>query len=198
MVLTISDLKPGSHNMPWPAPDCTRHAMRRPAAASAPGDATSRNCGCGGDNLSIHAFQQFGPSAWAIEALSSATVSEVRFVQSDRPAAARPTILQIIPRLDTGGAEMATVEITEAVVAAGGRALVISAGGRLAERITAAGGELTLLEVGAKNPVPMALNAMRLARFIEREHVDLVHARSRVPAWSALAAARLTRRPFSL
>ena len=61
---------------------------------------------------------------------------------------------------------------------------------------TAAGGELTLLEVGAKNPVPMALNAMRLARFIEREHVDLVHARSRVPAWSALAAARLTRRPF--
>ncbi|MFQ5625586.1 MAG: glycosyl transferase, partial [Methyloligellaceae bacterium] len=52
------------------------------------------------------------------------------------------TILQIIPRLDTGGAELATVEITQAVVQAGGRAFVMSEGGRMAGDIERAGGEI--------------------------------------------------------
>ena len=54
----------------------------------------------------------------------------------------RPTILQIIPQLDTGGAELATIEITDAVVRAGGRALVVTSSGRMADRVTPAGGEI--------------------------------------------------------
>ncbi|MBN8911214.1 MAG: glycosyl transferase, partial [Rhizobiales bacterium] len=53
----------------------------------------------------------------------------------------RPTILQIIPELDTGGAELSAIEIADAVVRADGRALVLSEGGRLAPRIAANGGE---------------------------------------------------------
>ena len=49
----------------------------------------------------------------------------------------RPTILQIIPELDTGGAELSAIEIADAIVRAGGRALVLSEGGRLAPRIAA-------------------------------------------------------------
>ena len=108
----------------------------------------------------------------------------------------RPTILQIIPRLDTGGAELATIEITEAIVRAGGRALVVTEGGRMADRVTAARGELVTLGAGSKNPLTMWGNAGRLAAIVTREGVDLIHARSRAPAWSALIAARRTMKPF--
>jgi glycosyltransferase involved in cell wall biosynthesis len=108
----------------------------------------------------------------------------------------RPTILQIIPRLDTGGAELSTIEITEALVAAGARALVATEGGRMADRITAAGGEIVTMAAGTKNPVRLLANARLLARLARGEGVDLLHARSRAPAWSALIAARRTGLPF--
>ncbi len=111
-------------------------------------------------------------------------------------AASRPTILQIIPELETGGAELSTVEIAGAIVAAGGRALVLSEGGRLAPKISAAGGEFIPFPAATKNPAHILWNARAIAKFIEREGVDLVHARSRAPAWSALIAARRTGRPF--
>lgn len=107
-----------------------------------------------------------------------------------------PTILQIIPRLDTGGAELATIEITDAIVRAGGRALVVTAGGRMADRVTSAGGEIITLDAGTKNPARMWTNAARLVDVARREHVDLIHARSRAPAWSALIAARRIEKPF--
>ena len=108
----------------------------------------------------------------------------------------RPTILQIIPRLDTGGAELATIEITDAVVSAGGRAIVVTEGGRMADRVTQAGGEIVRLQAGTKNPAKIIRNAGRIASLIRREHVDLVHARSRAPAWSGLIAARRMSKPF--
>lgn len=108
----------------------------------------------------------------------------------------RPTILQIIPRLDTGGAELATIEITDAVVRAGGRMLVVTEGGRMADRVTDAGGELITMTAGTKNPFRIWRNASQLADIIRREHIDLIHARSRAPAWSALRAARGTSKPF--
>ena len=108
----------------------------------------------------------------------------------------RPTILQIIPDLDTGGAERTTVEIAEAIVAAGGRAIVLSEGGRMEGDLAAAGGEFVRFAAATKNPAKLLANATAIARLIDREGVDLVHARSRAPAWSALAAARRTGRPF--
>lgn len=108
----------------------------------------------------------------------------------------RPTILQIIPRLDTGGAERTTVEIAAAIVAAGGHAVVATAGGRMVEQLAATGAEVVPLAADTKNPVRILANAARLARVIGRRGVDVVHARSRAPGWSALLAARRTGRPF--
>jgi glycosyltransferase involved in cell wall biosynthesis len=109
----------------------------------------------------------------------------------------RPTILQIVPRLDTGGAELSAVEISAAIVRAGGRALVLAEpGGRLAPRIIDRGGEVIPFPADAKSPLKLLRNAAEIARLIGRERVDLVHARSRAPAWSALMAARRTRVPF--
>lgn len=104
----------------------------------------------------------------------------------------RPTILQIIPDLDTGGAERTTVEMAEAIVKAGGRAIVLTEGGRMCAEVECAGGEVLIFPAASKNPLRVLSNASAIASLIRRENIDLVHARSRAPAWSALIAARRT------
>ncbi|MGO9743980.1 MAG: glycosyltransferase family 4 protein [Roseiarcus sp.] len=106
------------------------------------------------------------------------------------------TVLQIIPRLDAGGAERTTIDIAEALVEAGARALVASEGGRMANELQAVGGVLIPFPAASKNPLAMFFNMRKLARFVIGERVDLVHARSRAPAWVALGASRIAERPF--
>lgn len=106
------------------------------------------------------------------------------------------TVLQVLPALETGGVERGTVDVAAAIVKAGGRAIVASQGGAMVREIERAGAEHVILPLAGKNPFTLRANAKRLASLIEREHVDLVHARSRAPAWSARAAARRTGTPF--
>ena len=108
----------------------------------------------------------------------------------------RTTILQVLPALDTGGVERGTVEMVQAITAAGGRALVASAGGRMVTQVERAGGEHIAMSLMTKDPLNIWLNAGRLTRLIRRQRVDLVHARSRAPAWSAWLAARRAKVPF--
>jgi glycosyltransferase involved in cell wall biosynthesis len=105
-------------------------------------------------------------------------------------------ILQVIPQLDAGGAERTTLEIAEAVVAGGGRALIASQGGRLEAELAALGGELVRMPVASKNPVTLWRNTGRLIQLIRDEAIDVVHARSRAPAWSAKWAADRTEAHF--
>jgi glycosyltransferase involved in cell wall biosynthesis len=106
------------------------------------------------------------------------------------------TLLQVVPRLDTGGAEQATLDIAAAVQAAGGRAIVASMGGRMEDGLVPSGARLKRMPVHSKNPLVMLGNAVRLARLIRRETVTLVHVRSRAPAFSALWAAKATGVPL--
>src|SRR5687768_13491643 len=94
------------------------------------------------------------------------------------------TILQVVPRLDAGGSEQTTVEIAEALARAGAHALVATEGGRMATAIERSGGEILRLPVASKNPLTLMSNGRALARLIEERGIDLVHARSRAPAWS--------------
>ena len=105
------------------------------------------------------------------------------------------TLLQVIPRLDIGGAEQSTLDVAAAVVRAGGRAIVASGGGAMAARLAQAGGELVSMPVQSKNPAIMIANAIALARLIREEKVSVTHVRSRAPAFSALWAARRTGTP---
>ncbi len=107
-----------------------------------------------------------------------------------------PAVLQVIPRLVTGGAERGTVELTEALAAAGWNAYVASAGGPLEHLISRSGGTHLTLPLASKNPLVMRRNVTALARVIRGLDIDIVHARSRAPAWSAWAAARATGRHF--
>ena len=106
------------------------------------------------------------------------------------------TILQVVPRLGSGGAERTTVEMAAAIVEAGGRAIVASHGGRLEADILRAGGEFVAAPVHRKDPASILSNGRMLARIIRDHKVDLIHARSRGPAWSAAAAARRTGTPL--
>jgi len=114
----------------------------------------------------------------------------------DWPDLSGKTILQVIPDLAAGGAERTTVEIAEAVTGAGGRALVISEGGRLEPALARAGGELIVMKVASKNPVNIRANTKKIAALVEAESVNLIHARSRAPGWSAYIAAQRTETPF--
>ncbi|MEM6943466.1 MAG: glycosyltransferase family 4 protein [Pseudomonadota bacterium] len=111
---------------------------------------------------------------------------------ADRPL----TILQVVPRLGIGGVERGTLEIAEAVVEAGGRALVATEGGQLAARVMRAGGEIVEMNAATKNPFNIWQNAGVLERLVAAEGVDLIHARSRAPAWSAKWAAGRCGIPF--
>jgi glycosyltransferase involved in cell wall biosynthesis len=106
------------------------------------------------------------------------------------------TILQIVPELEAGGAERTTLDIAAALAEAGARALVASDGGRLVSELQAKGGVWIPFPARTKNPLAMALNVGRLMGLIRVERVDLVHARSRAPAWVALGASRRTKTPF--
>lgn len=106
------------------------------------------------------------------------------------------TVLQVIPHLDTGGAELACVEIAEALVANGHRALVAGRPGRLTAALKAVGGAFLPFDGMTKSPISMWRNAGVLEKMIGDNHADLIHARSRAPAWSARLASRRTGIPF--
>jgi len=107
------------------------------------------------------------------------------------------TILQVIPNLSAGGAERTTIEIAEAMKAAGGKSLVVSAGGRLEGELLRAGGELIKLDnAGSKNPLSIYAHAGVIAKVAKQNNVALIHARSRAPAWSALWASNRLKLPF--
>jgi glycosyltransferase involved in cell wall biosynthesis len=106
------------------------------------------------------------------------------------------TLLQVVPELETGGAEQTTLDVARAVIDAGGRAQVATRGGRMTARLENHGARQAQIPVQSKNPLVMLGNAARLVDLIRRERVSLIHARSRAPAFSALWAAQATKTPF--
>ena len=115
----------------------------------------------------------------------------------DQPGEGRPpAVLQVLPALGSGGAERGTVELAAALTAAGWNAVVASSGGPLERDIARAGATHLTLPLASKNPLVMRRNGAALARAIRELDIDIVHARSRAPAWSAWSAAKATGRHF--
>ena len=105
------------------------------------------------------------------------------------------TVVQLIPALHAGGAERSVLEIARALVQAGHRSVVISAGGRLVEQLQAEGSEHVTLDLGRKSLLTLTrLGPLR--QLLQGLKPDIVHARSRLPAWLGWWALRgLTPRP---
>ncbi len=97
-------------------------------------------------------------------------------------------IVQILPRLEEGGVERGTVELNRELVHRGYESVVISAGGKLVSRIEADGGRHIAMDVASKNPLSAPFRAAKLRRLLQTLSPDIVHVRSRVPAWLAWLA----------
>jgi glycosyltransferase involved in cell wall biosynthesis len=98
--------------------------------------------------------------------------------------------------MNGGGVERGTVDVAAAIVQAGWRAIVVSAGGPMVRELLRAGATHVALPVDSRNPLARGRNA-RLLADVAREHgVNLIHARSRAPAWAARAAAKKLGVPF--
>ena len=103
-----------------------------------------------------------------------------------------PVVLQILPELETGGVETGTIEIASALQEKGIKNFVASQGGRMVYELEKIGVDHLSLPLKSKNYFIMKKNAKLLADYIRKNHINIVHARSRAPAWSAYWAAKET------
>ena len=101
-----------------------------------------------------------------------------------------PVILQVLPELGQGGVELGTIQVAEALTEAGIKNYVASSGGRKEYNLEKLGVKHFKLSLKSKNPFVIFKNANKLAEFIKKEGINIVHARSRAPAWSAYFAAK--------
>ncbi|HWS77767.1 MAG TPA: glycosyltransferase [Thermomonas sp.] len=101
----------------------------------------------------------------------------------------RLTVVQLLPALEAGGVERSTLEVAEALLRAGHRAIVVSNGGRLLPQLEAMGAEHVALDIGRKSPLVLR-HVPALRRLLRAVDADIVHARSRLPAWLARFALR--------
>lgn len=109
-------------------------------------------------------------------------------------SARRLTVVQVLPAMGSGGVERGTVEVAQALTRAGHRAVVVSSGGPMVAELTAAGAKHVTLPVAGKHP--LTLRAVRpLRRLLRETGADILHARSRVPAWVCELARRKMPRP---
>jgi len=104
-------------------------------------------------------------------------------------------VVQLLPALNEGGVERGVVEMNRELVRRGVRSSVISSGGRLAPRIAADGGQHLTLDLRSKNILTAPGRARRLRARLRELDPDILHVRSRVPAWLVRFANRDPRRP---
>ncbi|WP_377886616.1 glycosyltransferase family 4 protein [Algimonas porphyrae] len=105
-------------------------------------------------------------------------------------------VLQVVPELDAGGVERTTLDVAEALIAAGHGAFVASGGGRLVHKLTGAGATHFTLNIGSKRLLSFPWRVAALRKLIVMNGIDVVHARSRAPAWAAWRAAIAENVPF--
>ena len=105
-------------------------------------------------------------------------------------------VLQILPDLNAGGVERTVLETVEALTTAGHRAHVLSAGGRLVPELGVLGGVHHTADIGSKNILSVPWRIAGVRRLIAEHKIDIVHARSRAPAWPAMFAARAEKVSF--
>lgn len=105
-------------------------------------------------------------------------------------------IVQLLPELNEGGVERGTVELNREMVKNGYESVVISAGGVQAEQIAIDGGVHIPFDVCSKNPLTALTRVYRLRRLLDKLQPDIIHARSRVPAWLTYLANKKLKIPF--
>jgi len=103
--------------------------------------------------------------------------------------AKKMTVIQLLPALEGGGVERGVVEVVQALTEQSHRAIVVSSGGRLVQEIESLGGEHFTLPIHKKSVTTFA-TIRPLQRLVRETQANILHARSRVPAWVGYLAWR--------
>ena len=105
-------------------------------------------------------------------------------------------VLQVIPRLGYGGAETGCYDLAHFLPENGCKSFIITSGGELLKFINKKKVKVLRLPVQSKNPILILFNAIIISFIILVYNINIVHARSRAPAWSCFIATRFTFRKF--
>ena len=105
-------------------------------------------------------------------------------------------VLQVIPKLGIGGAETGCYDLAHYLSEQGCKSFILTSGGELIKYVKKDKVKVIKLAVHSKNPIFILINSFIIAFFIIIYNIDIVHARSRAPAWSCLLATKITRRKF--
>lgn len=107
-----------------------------------------------------------------------------------------PVVMQILPRLGEGGAEQGCIDVAAELVRSGSKSIVVSSGGPRLHEIMRAKAEHITAQVQSKNPFVIYANIAKIRGLIKTHQVDIVHVRSRAPAWSAWFACQGTKATY--
>jgi glycosyltransferase involved in cell wall biosynthesis len=105
-------------------------------------------------------------------------------------------VLQVIPKLGYGGAETGCYDLAHYLPENNCSSFIVTSGGELLKFIDQKKVKLIKLPVHSKNPILILFNSIALIFIILFHNINIVHARSRAPAWSCLIATKFTRRKF--
>ena len=105
-------------------------------------------------------------------------------------------VLQVIPKLDYGGAETGCYDLAHFLSEQDCKSFIITSGGELIKFIKKGKVKVFKLAVHSRNPILILLNSIIISFIILFCNINIVHARSRAPAWSCLIATKLTKRKF--
>lgn len=105
-------------------------------------------------------------------------------------------ILQVIPKLGYGGAETGCYDLAHYIAEKGHKSYIITSGGELLKFIRKDKVRVIRLPVHSKNPILILFNALAISLVVLVFNINIVHARSRAPAWSCLISSFITRRLF--
>ena len=106
------------------------------------------------------------------------------------------SVLQVLPHLNSGGLVSGAIEISLSLINNNFNSYVLTKGGRREREIVRAGGILFKMNVASKNPIVMFKNIYKIIKIIKDYKIDIIHTRSRAPAWSAYFAAKKMNIPF--
>ena len=106
------------------------------------------------------------------------------------------SLLQVLPHLNSGGMVSGAIEVSNFLKKKGGNSIIVSSGGYREKEVLRNDGVFIDLPVDTKNPFSIYKNKKRLIKLIKKYNVNIIHARSRAPAWSAYWASKVSEIPF--
>jgi len=108
----------------------------------------------------------------------------------------KPNILQVIPTLNISGAEQGCFDVANYLTKNGFTSNIITSSGYRIEQLEKNGSIVNRIPVHSKNPLTIIINIFRIIKIVKKNNINIIHARSRAPAWSCYFVAKIAKIKF--